>query len=511
MAHKTIEFEQLVARLMEEWKVPGLSIAVVQGDEMFAKSFGQANLEGDKCTEDTLFDLASTSKATTAAAVACLVDDEAYPDVQWTTPVSKLLSEDFVLSDPEYTKNVTIEDILSHRTGLPGHDNSYLSVRTKHADNARSITRNLRNLPLNKPLRTTYQYSNIMYTVATHLVETISGISYADFLRSKIWDPLGMQHTYHDHPNIPSAAKEHLATGHRWDAEKESYIRIGSYPSPEGQGAGSIFSTTSSYAKFIRALLTGSAPLSSTAQKELVTPRTIIPSREDWTIPYYSHSLYALGCIVESYQGHTVIGHDGDVSGFKALVRWMPEFQWGVVMLGNSEGAFYAEQVLFHGLMDGVVRGASTSPSGLEKADVDWVAFWREWAEREKEEERAERREEDEERFRVTEGGEKEGAGGLPVETLVGRYFNAGYKGLVLEEWEGKLIADGHDRSFPLLLTFTHLQGKRFVVEVEDLWAGKTRKVGAEFRIGEGGKVEALGVEFVEEMEGYLVWFDRVA
>lgn len=355
-----------------------------------------------------------------------------------------------------------------------------------------------------------------MYTVATHLVESISGMSYAEFLRSKIWDPLGMQDTYHDHPNIPSAAKERLATGYRWDADKESYTRIPSYPSPEGQGAGGIFSAASSYAKFIRALLTDSAPLSSTAQKELVTPRTIIPSSSPLDIPYYSHSLYALGCIVESYRGHTVIGHDGDVSGFKALVRWMPEFQWGVVMLGNSEGAFYAEQVLFHGLMDGVVRGTSPSPSPSptfleKKADVDWVAFWRKWAEREEEEEREERRVEDEERYRLIEGGEKEGLGVPPDEKLEGRYFNAGYKGLVLEEWEGQLIADCHDRSFPLLLTFTYLQGKRFGVKVEDLWAGETRKVGAEFRIGEGGKVEALGVEFVEEMEGYLIWFDRVA
>jgi CubicO group peptidase (beta-lactamase class C family) len=135
MAHNSLEFEKLVLDGLVKWKVPGIAIAVIHGDEIAAKvvqitctseadayqGYGLARLSDEKCTADTLFDCASNSKSFTAAAVALLVhDDDNYPDIQWTTPVSKLLPDDFVLSDPYYTENITIEDILSHRSGMPG-------------------------------------------------------------------------------------------------------------------------------------------------------------------------------------------------------------------------------------------------------------------------------------------------------------------------------------------------------------------------------------------------------
>jgi CubicO group peptidase (beta-lactamase class C family) len=109
---------------MEEWRVPGLSVAVVQDEKVESLGYGQADPYSDysrAVTADTVFDIASSSKSLTAAAIALLVvDDEHYPQVQWDTPVSKLLPEDFVMGNEEYTNGVTVEDILSHRTGLPG-------------------------------------------------------------------------------------------------------------------------------------------------------------------------------------------------------------------------------------------------------------------------------------------------------------------------------------------------------------------------------------------------------
>lgn len=139
----------MVEELMEEWKVPGFAIAVIKGDEIYTKvnfsillptsaslhsprnisipashqtqGYGLARFPDHNVTENTLFDCASTAKSFTATAVAFLVDDNAnFPDVQWKTPVSKLLPDDFVLADPAYTEKITIEDILSHRSGLPG-------------------------------------------------------------------------------------------------------------------------------------------------------------------------------------------------------------------------------------------------------------------------------------------------------------------------------------------------------------------------------------------------------
>lgn len=111
-----------ISQLMDSFHVPGLAIAIVDGPDIHAKAFGYACIESQKpCTPDTLFDIASCSKALTAIAVAMLVESNDLPEVRWDSVVSELLPDDFVLSNPEATKEVTIEDILSHRSGLPGH------------------------------------------------------------------------------------------------------------------------------------------------------------------------------------------------------------------------------------------------------------------------------------------------------------------------------------------------------------------------------------------------------
>lgn len=117
----TDEFAKRVNELLEEWHVPGMAIAVVQNDNIDSRGFGKACLNPEKpVTADTIFDIASCSKSTTAGATALLVeDDENYPDVKWDAKMSALLSDDFVMSEDSYTKDVTLEDIFSHRTGLP--------------------------------------------------------------------------------------------------------------------------------------------------------------------------------------------------------------------------------------------------------------------------------------------------------------------------------------------------------------------------------------------------------
>lgn len=117
------KFAEHVDKILEEWHVPGIAIAVVQNDKISSRGFGKACLDPEKpVTPDTLFDIASCSKSLTAGAVALLVeDDERYPDVKWDAKMSALLPDDFVMSADSFTKGVTVEDILSHRTGLPGY------------------------------------------------------------------------------------------------------------------------------------------------------------------------------------------------------------------------------------------------------------------------------------------------------------------------------------------------------------------------------------------------------
>ena len=118
---QTQAFTDRVNTLLEQWRVPGIAIALINGEKIMSRGYGSANIDPKKAmTPDAIFDIASSSKSMTAAAVALLVeDDEKYPHVQWDTPVFKLLPEDFIMKEREYTEGVTVEDILSHRSGLP--------------------------------------------------------------------------------------------------------------------------------------------------------------------------------------------------------------------------------------------------------------------------------------------------------------------------------------------------------------------------------------------------------
>jgi CubicO group peptidase (beta-lactamase class C family) len=113
-------FRKHAQSLMEDYKLPGLSISISQDNKVSSIGLGVANLhKAAECTPDTLYDIASSSKSLTAACVALLVeDDEKYPEVQWDTPLHGLLPEDFVMSTPELNKKITIVDVLSHKTGM---------------------------------------------------------------------------------------------------------------------------------------------------------------------------------------------------------------------------------------------------------------------------------------------------------------------------------------------------------------------------------------------------------
>lgn len=112
-------FTSLVTDLMRQNKIPGLSIAIIHNDEVASTGYGLANYQNNTpCTGDTLFDIASCAKSLTAASVALLVEDKDYPEVQYEALMSDLLPDDFVMSEKSYTDGITVEDVLSHKTGM---------------------------------------------------------------------------------------------------------------------------------------------------------------------------------------------------------------------------------------------------------------------------------------------------------------------------------------------------------------------------------------------------------
>ena len=376
------------------------------------------------------------------------------------------------------------------------HDESYMGSNAGEPDTPESITRKLRNLPLSRPLRTEYQYCNMIYTVASHLVVTVSGRPFEDFLKDRIWNPLEMLDT-----RIGMSAKEaldashQLAQGYCWDEEKQEHYAVPWLHQPEGQGAGSIFSSAHDYAKWIRTMINRAGPISEAGHQDLVKPRVIAEADvEDSPKPFHSHLLYALGWEIENYRGYTVIGHGGCISGFGSLMRYLPQLEWGIVIFGNADGANQVAEILCWHLIDELL-GVPASER------FDWDEFARQ-----QEESYADEQRED----LYPERPDPPLPMSACLQSYVGRYRNAGYHDLVVDLQDGRLHVDAKDRSFGFDLWFEHVSGEHFIAENIYMVDGDKERMKARFLHDSSGGVQSLGIAFVKEMEDPMIWFTKV-
>jgi CubicO group peptidase (beta-lactamase class C family) len=247
-----------------------------------------------------------------------------------------------VLEDDHATTHTTIEDALSHRSGLPRHDPAWGAP----GETASSVVKRLRYLPMTAEPRTTFQYCNLMYGVVTHLLETLTGLKLETILREKFWDPLGMASTSFGGFDTQS----NLARGYYWDPEKngasnqyvpEHYLNISGI-----SGAGATTSSVNDYALWVKAFLdtantakprNTSSPLNYALYRDVLTPRTIVlPPFMDSSPEFLTPQLYALGWTSISVMGHTVVGHGGGLPGFGTTVLFLPDDSYGVVVMGNT-------------------------------------------------------------------------------------------------------------------------------------------------------------------------------
>jgi len=165
-------------------------------------------------TPSTLFYAGSTTKAFVAAVMSLLVyDNENYPQVQWNTLIHQLIPEDFVLENEYATTHTTIEDALSHRSGLPRHDQAYGATSFGDKATIQYIIQSMRHLPLTAEPRTKYQYCNLMFMVAAHIIETVTNCKIGDLMREQIWKPLNMNSTFSSLEDAKNA-DEDLARGY---------------------------------------------------------------------------------------------------------------------------------------------------------------------------------------------------------------------------------------------------------------------------------------------------------
>ncbi|QBD76985.1 serine hydrolase [Ktedonosporobacter rubrisoli] len=338
-------YEEFVDHVMQTWQIPGVAIGIVKDDEViYARGFGQRDREqGLETTPQSIFAIGSCTKAFVAMSLAMLVDEG---KLAWDAPLRNYLPE-FKLADSVTSERLTTRDILTHRSGLPGHDalayNSLVTVK--------ELIGRLPHLEFNKDLRAGWQYNNLLYGVAGYLLEAISGQSWDAFIRQRILEPLGMNSTSFSVQDVQRAADYALP----YKTIKGKTQRTRFYPrfnkGTSYDPAGALNSNVEDMTKWLRALLKqsryGEQRLVSEAQfKQILEPQGIIPiDHYQVGMKYPEEARYcaALGWRVFSYRGHELAQHSGGIDGFTVMTTFLPDDNLGIVVLTNLE----FEAVLF--------------------------------------------------------------------------------------------------------------------------------------------------------------------
>ncbi|MBS1829706.1 MAG: serine hydrolase [Acidobacteria bacterium] len=327
------QLDQIIEETRRAFQVPGLAVAIVHNDAViYAKGFGVKSLSTNApVTTSTRFAIASTTKAFTTAAMGLLVDEG---KMNWDDPVRKHVPF-FRLSDPLANENVTLRDIVSHRTGLSRHDNLWYNSPWSREE----IIRKIGLVPLTKPFRSAYQYQNIMFLTAGYAVGLTSAKGWEGFLRERILEPLGMRNTdfsAHDAMKAPDAAtpyelRENKVTDVPW------LIMDNLGP------AGSMNSSVDDLSRWVRMQLNegvfeGKRIIKAATLKETHTPQT--PIRMDdpnmRTVNDGTHMMaYGLGWTIQDYRGHRMVSHGGAINGFRAQVALLPDEKYGIILLSN--------------------------------------------------------------------------------------------------------------------------------------------------------------------------------
>lgn len=363
--------DQYIQSSMHDWKVPGAAVAIVHDQSpIYMKAFGVRDIHSNQpVTPDTLFDIGSCTKAFTAAAIAILVDEG---KMQWNGRVDAYIPF-FHLSDPLADENVTIRDLLTHRTGVPEYG---LFLLGNLPFDRQEMIRQLVYVKPNAGFRTLFQYNNSMYVTAGYAVEQAAGATWEEFVRRRIFEPLKMNAS---NTNVITAQSmpDH-ATPH-W---KKPDGRVESLPWQNIDvfgPAGSINSNIRDMAKWIAFQLNGgvfegSRLISENNIREMHTPQMIVPSEDEIPKLFFPDSMqlsYGLGWFVQDYHGHQLILHAGDIGGFATMVVLIPELRTGYIVLINLRSSY--RQVLTYMIADDLLHLPKIDwSSRLKKLEADF-------------------------------------------------------------------------------------------------------------------------------------------
>lgn len=468
---------RLVNRAMLEYQVPGMAVGIIKADEvLLSRGFGLREIgKKDRVDQDTLFKIASNSKAFTTAALATLVDEGL---ISWDGLVIDYIPE-FRMKDPWVTAGFTVTDLLTHRSGLPGFIGDMLLWPEPNLFTRADVIHALRYFEPVSGFRSNYAYDNLLYIVAGEVIPRVTGQSWGAFVESRLMRPAGMDRCFAD--TIPEQEMSNLASPHGVIEDQLSIIdrsRIPSQP-PISAAAGGVVCSLRDMLTWTRLQLkNGTAPngvevFSAEQSTEMWKPRTLRNvSERDLELNRTHFKAYGFGWRLADVHGFKEVAHTGSLSGSRSYVVLIPELELGVVLLSNGSSSAARSAV-----MNTIVR------SYMPVEQIDWFQLINE-EQKQRELKRAASAVDEKPVVRSTQ------ACCVPELTqFVGRYRDPWFGDVTINLKDGELVFNA-DKSPKFSGALAHHEGSRFIVR----WTDRTLEADAYILFERGKNEKVVGI-----------------
>jgi len=362
---KFLLIDRYMDSLLKDWNVPGLALGIVYKDQLiYAKGYGYRDLEKKlPVNTTTIFPIASNTKLFTATAAAILAEEG---KVSLDKPVRTYMPSLNFNNDDLNTK-VTLRDMLSHRTGLPRYDGIWVASPFNRKETAAKIA-------FMKPqlgFREGYIYNNMMFAASGSVMETVTGKSWEEIIRQKIFQPLEMNVSCFTNEDMMKNSNYSLAY---FEPDSTSRLLPHMYVAQSDAlgPAGTIKSNVEDMSHWMIAQLNngkynGAQAISANAIKETLVPNAIADRQSKWD--EQSNSLYALGRTIQTYKGYKIASHTGSIDGFYSNLTLIPGEHMGIFIVHNSSPAGSLRSVMAFPVIDRLLSLSYTPWSERYKKD----------------------------------------------------------------------------------------------------------------------------------------------
>lgn len=332
------QLDDLTQQTLKTFDVPGISVGIIKdGQIVYAKGHGTASLiTGRKMDEQTLVGIASNSKGFTSTALAILADEG---KLSWDDKVSKFLPE-FRMYDPYVSQEITIKDLLTHRSGLGLGQGDLMFFPDGGTLTLPELLHRVRFLQPEHSFREKLDYNNIMFIVAGEVISRISGLSWADFIEQKIMKPVGMTQSFGSYNRAKKAGVTNIIDAHAPVDGKA--VAVPHDWNETANAAGGIVSNISDMLRWADFLMNG---FTTKDGKKLVSDRQIaqlwqiqMPATVALKNPYDTSNYgYGLGWFISDVKGHKQVQHTGGLIGTVTQFTLIPDMKLGIVVLTNQQ------------------------------------------------------------------------------------------------------------------------------------------------------------------------------